>query len=280
MSLIRILRKHWGRVAIIMVATLLLLGVATYARAKWEVEHTRLNEARFVTSELDGELRVVQVTDFHNLPRAAQVDEVIHLVASANPHFIALTGDLIDTYNENLDRVEQLIEGLAGIGVPIYSVDGNHDHWAAEHTQLLDLLHRHGVTTLRDEHINVTGDWGSLTLVGVDDYFSGYGNIGKAVEAAPEDGFRFVLTHSPEILPELGSHGVDYAICGHTHGGQVRLPLIGALYQPGDHYLPRVSKGFYRNGDATLFIDSGVGITGPAYRLLNQSQVTLHRIGP
>ena len=69
-------------------------------------------------------------------------------------------------------------------------------------------------------------------------------------------------------------------MCGHTHGGQIRLPLIGALYQPGGDWFPKVSKGAYTDGDATLFVDSGAGVTGPPLRLLNQSQVTLHRIGP
>lgn len=69
-------------------------------------------------------------------------------------------------------------------------------------------------------------------------------------------------------------------MCGHTHGGQIRLPLIGALYQPGGDWFPKVSKGAYTDGDATLFVDSGVGVTGPPLRLFNQSQVTLHRIGP
>ncbi|NHB83792.1 hypothetical protein G7085_01315 [Tessaracoccus sp. HDW20] len=110
----------------------------------------------------------------------------------------------------------------------------------------------------------MTGAFGDLTLIGVDDYYTGNGDLAAAVDGAPEEGFRLVVTHSPEILPSLDRHGIDYAMCGHTHGGQIRLPLVGAIYQPGGQWFPRVSKGAYTDGDATLYIDSGSA--SPAHR--------------
>ena len=79
------------------------------------------------------------------------------------------------------------------------------------------------------------------------------------------------------MVGKLEANGIDYAMCGHTHGGQIRLPFVGAIYAPGRNFFPEYSKGPYEMGEATLFIDSGVGVTGPKYRFLNQSQVVLHR---
>ena len=272
-------RRTWRRLVLAVVA-LSLVTVGAWVRADWEVRNTRLVETTLITSELAAELRVVQVTDFHNVPRPAQVDQVVELVRGAEPDLIALTGDLVNTSNDALDPVERLVAGLATIGAPVFYVDGNHDHWSRDQQDLHGLLREHGVTILVNESLPFEGAFGRIQLVGVDDYFSGHGDLAAAVAGLPDDGFRLVLTHSPGILPELDRHDVDYAMCGHTHGGQIRLPLIGALYQPGGDWFPKVSKGVYVDGAATLFVDSGVGVTGPPLRFLNQSQVTLHRITP
>ncbi len=269
----------WRRIVAVFLAALLLM-VATVARANWEVRNTQLVETTFVTDELAGELRVVQITDFHNLPRPSQVAQIVELVRGAQPDLIALTGDFVNTSSDDLGPVEQLVKELATIDAPRFYVDGNHDKGERMQDRLHGLLERYGVRVLANEHLFFDGDFGEVQLVGVDDYYSEHGDLGAAVAGLPDDGFRLVLTHSPDILPELDTYGVDYAICGHTHGGQIRLPVIGPLYQAGGDYFPRISKGVYTEGDATLFVDSGVGVTGPQVRFLNQSQVTLHRIIP
>ncbi|MBK7820547.1 MAG: metallophosphoesterase [Tessaracoccus sp.] len=269
----------WRRIVAVFLAAL-LLTVATVARANWEVRNTQLVETTFVTDELVGELRVVQITDFHSLPRPSQVDQIVELVRGAEPDLIALTGDFVNTSRDDLEPVEHLVSGLATIDAPRFYVDGNHDQGEGVQGRLHALLESYGVRVLANENLFVDGDFGEVQLVGVDDYYSGHGDLGAAVAGLPGDGFRMVLTHSPQILPELNRYGVDYALCGHTHGGQVRVPVIGPLYQAGGDYFPKISKGVYTDGDATLFIDSGVGVTGPAVRFLNQSQITLHRIGP
>ncbi|SHI65771.1 hypothetical protein SAMN02745244_00777 [Tessaracoccus bendigoensis DSM 12906] len=262
-----------------MATAVLLVGVLTVWRATWEVRHTKLNETTYASAELSGELRVLQITDFHNLPRAGQVDSIVDLARGAEPDLIALTGDLINTHNETLDPVRQLLDGLARIDAPRFYVDGNHDHWSSDQQALHALLDEYGVTVLVNESLIFDGDFGRVQLVGVDDYFSGHGDLARAVSGLPQEAFRLALTHSPDLLPVLDDAGVDYALCGHTHGGQVRLPLLGALYQPGGDWFPKISKGPYTEGGSTLYVDSGVGVTGPPFRLFNQSQVTLHRIG-
>lgn len=266
--------------ALTLVAVLLVLAGVTLTRGVWEVHNTTTTETTFSTSELAAELRVVQLTDFHNIGRPAQVRDIVEQVRAAEPDLIALTGDLLNTSNRTLDPVRRLLAGLAELEAPRYFVDGNHDHWSADQAALHDLLETHGVTVLANSATVVEGEFGRVQLIGVDDYFSGHGDLPAAVAGLPADGFRLVLTHSPEIAPELSDNGVDYAMCGHTHGGQIRLPFIGAIYQPGGNWFPKISKGAYRFGDSTLFIDSGLGVTGPKLRLFNQSQLTLHRLGP
>lgn len=262
-----------------MFLVVIVLVAGVLARGTWETRNTRLVETVFATDELASELRVVQLSDFHNITRPAQVRDIIELVRGADPDLIAITGDLLNTHNRTVDPVRRLLQGLAEIDAPTYFVEGNHDHWSPEGDRLTELLDRFAVTTLSNSHTTVEGDFGTVALVGVDDRHSGHDDLAAAVAGLPDEGFRLVLTHSPGSLPELEGHGIDYAMCGHTHGGQIRLPFIGAIYQPGGQWFPEVSKGTYTRGTATLFVDSGLGVTGPELRLFNQSQITLHRIG-
>ena len=97
------------------VVVVFLLAGGVWSRADWEVRNTRLVETTFATSELVGELRVLQVTDFHNVPRPAQVDQIVELARGADPDLIALTGELVNTSNAALDPVERLVAGVGAL---------------------------------------------------------------------------------------------------------------------------------------------------------------------
>ena len=257
-----------------------LLAGGVWFRADWEVRNTRLVETTFATSELVGELRVLQVTDFHNVPRPAQVDQIVEVARGADPDLIALTGDLVNTSNDALDPVERLVAGLATIDAPRFYVDGNHDHWSRDQQDLHALLREYGVTILVNESLPFEGDFGRVQLVGVDDHYSGHADLATAVAGLAGDArggaagaagsggrdenrsdgvFRLVLTHSPGLLPELGDYGVDYAMCGHTHGGQIRLPLLGSPHTQGTHLSRRRSSGWFQYGHAATYISRGLG---------------------
>lgn len=269
--------RPWLLSVVVLVVLLAAAGAVVHFRGTWEVASTRLVETTHVTEELTDELRVLQISDFHSLPRAEQIDDVVALAKGARADLIALTGDLLNTHNRDLTSVERLLAGLQGAGAPVVAVDGNHDHWSSQQADLHALYRQYGVQLLVDEHFAYMGPWGRAIVVATDDHFSGHGDLTKAVEGAPDDAFRLLLTHSPGVMWQMEEHGIDYAMCGHTHGGQIRFPFLGAVYVPGGNFFPKYSKGEYQVGSSTLFIDSGVGVTGPNYRFLNQSQIVLHR---
>ncbi len=114
-------------------------------------------------------------------------------------------------------------------------------------------------------------------MIGTVDYYIGQGDLDAALAGTRPEAFRLVLTHSPDAAPALRGSAVDLAVCGHTHGGQIRFPIIGALYIPGE-WFPDYDKGWYDLAGVPLYVDSGVGTTGPRVRFLNQSQVTLFEV--
>ena len=244
-----------------------------------EINTTRLVTENTTTDELRGELRILQISDIHVRDNPTQLAQVVDLARGSRPDYIVIAGDTLNTWNEALEPLEQLFTGLAELDVPMYAVLGNHDHWSKELPQLKALYDRFNVELIDNEHRVLTGPFGKFILVGAGDAFTSHAHLSNALDGAP-DGFRFLLTHAPEIVDQLEHADIDYAVCGHTHGGQVALPFIGALYAPGQGLFPKYSRGFYQVGKARLYVDSGLGYTEPKIRFLVQSQIVLHVLHP
>jgi len=225
-------------------------------------------------------LRVLQIADFHSLPRNRQIDSIIDQAAAAKPDIVAITGDLVTTRDSDYEAVNRLFAGLRATHNNIFVVWGNHDHWnTAYHgrNRLAEVLAKHHLVLLDDDSVSLDGPWGALDVIGTDDYYSADPDLNAALAGTRPEAFRLLLTHSPEAVPALRGSGVDLAVCGHTHGGQIRLPFIGASYTPGI-WFPKYVKGWYDIDGVPLYIDSGVGTSGPPVRAFNQSQITLLEI--
>ena len=273
-------RKRWHAYLALAGAVAVVASVGVDLESEREINTTRMVTETSTVDELAGELRILQISDIHVRDNPEQIAHVVDMARESNPHIIVIAGDTLNTWNESLDPLVTLFTGLAQIGVPMYAVLGNHDHWSKDLPQLRALYARYGVELIDNEHRVLTGDYGTFTLVGAGDAFTSHAHLSKALENAPAEGFRFLLTHAPEIVDQLEQADIDYAVCGHTHGGQIALPLIGALYAPGQGLFPKYSRGFYQVGKARLYVDSGLGYTEPRIRFLVQSQIVLHVLHP
>ena len=273
------LRRHL-RLLLVLVVTAALALAGVVLRSRWEVGHTRLVTVEQTSARLRSELRVLQVTDVHDMGPGAQRDGIVARARSLHPDLVAITGDLVNANTTDLSRIEPFIAQLADLGVPVFFVPGNHDRVSGRLPAIGQMLRGHGVVVLQNAHQPLDGPWGELDVVGTDDYHTGAGNLAAAMAGTRPDAYHLVLTHSPErLFDDLARFRADLAICGHTHGGQVRLPLVGALYTPGGGLLPELDRGLFRTAESTLWIDSGVGQSIPL-RLGAQSQITLHRLLP
>lgn len=239
-------------------------------------------------------LRVAFLTDLHYGlyigpgSVAAWVDGTNDLRAD----LVLLGGDLIDARMDELspDLLRELRRLRAPLGV--YSVWGNHDYgsfgrygsrqygepradWAARREQFRAGLAGVGVTTLRNEGRAVRGD---LWLGGTDDLWFGPPDPAAALAGA---GGRATLlvTHNPDVLPTLpGPAGL--VLCGHTHGGQVRLPLLGAPVVPS-RYGQRYAMGWVTGAhDTPAYVSRGLGLSGVPLRNLCEPEIALFLLSP
>ena len=220
-------------------------------------------------------LRILQITDLHDLSRGYQRRSIIRAAERERPDLIVITGDIVHTNTTDWTRMRELVEGLVATGVPVYFSYGNHDHWDLNFDGAF--LRAAGVRVLVDEHVSADGPWGRVDLAATDDYYSGHGDLAKALAGGRPGAFTLVLSHSAEgVIPQLGRYHPDLVLSGHTHGGQVRVPVLSARVLPvatdeGRRYV----RGVFYIEQTTVYIDQGVGTTGVPLRFLAPSQVTL-----
>ena len=239
---------------------------------------------------------VVHLSDLHLGP-CVGAEDVRRSVAIANAlgaDLIALTGDFVyrsARYAEACARELAALRARYGI----YAVLGNHDVWT-DPDAVAESLRRAGVRVLRNERQALRVGSTRLWLIGVEDVgvtgFTAFGLISsisrsdfkalwkgahdaflRALEGLPLGETRLLLVHNPDFA-EMVEGRVDLVLAGHTHGGQVRLPLVGAPIVPSC-YGQKYAAGLVRAGGTQVYVNRGIGAIGLPMRFLCRPEVTL-----
>ena len=194
------------------------------------------------------------------------------MVRAQSPDAIVITGDLIDDTKGGHEPALELARGCAAIA-PTYFVTGNHEKLSPSYEAFLPELEKTGVIDLSGKTVTLEN---GVTLTGAQDAgFIGRENYtGYIASLAPEAaGYHILLAHRPEFVASYAAVGFDLALCGHAHGGQIRLPFIGGLYAPGQGKLPRYTAGLYDEGDMTMLVSRGLGNSVFPFRVNNRPEV-------
>ena len=226
-------------------------------------------------------LRVALLSDIHvagpDMP-PSRLARIVEQVNRLRPDLVVLAGDFVsdkDPATRHYPAGEGL-EPLRRVDAPLgaYAVPGNHDHWR-DIAEVTAALKAAGVRVLRNEAEAV----GPLRLGGVDDHFTGHDDLPETVAAMRGGrGSRVVLTHSPDVAPETPSD-VTLILAGHTHCGQIRLPLIGAVSYESD-YGERFSCGIRTEGPRRVVTTAGLGTSVLPIRLGAPPDLWLLTLGP
>ena len=248
---------------------------ATLVEPRWlQVTRTKIHHAGLHPG-LEG-FRVALLTDLHagGVTPLSIVRRAARAAMAERPDLIALTGDFAEDRAPGFERVLEALQGLrAPFGV--YAVPGNHDHivgierWHADleaHPEIVDLTNEARMLEVRGAR---------LCVAGVDDY--SHGDPSLEVLPPPERrDFTLLLAHDPDQAERArrGYDAVDLIVSGHTHGGQVRLPFVGALRNPaerGDLY----EEGLRRRPWTQVYTSRGVGTVHLPVRFLCRPEVAV-----
>jgi len=219
-------------------------------------------------------MRVAVLGDIHFDPlyEEAYLAGVIGHVNSLQPDLILYTGDFITAHADRMPVLGKILaQGSARLGS--YAVPGNHDHW----TGLWAITHNletNGIRVLRNKCVALPGE-DDVYLSGLDSFWSGTPDP-SILSATPEQSRHILLVHEPDTFLQLTNPRVKLQISGHTHGGQVRLPLYGAVVLPqlGHNF----ETGLYRQDGRTLYVNRGIGTLAPHIRLNCRPEVTVFEL--
>lgn len=243
-------------------------------------------------------LTIAHLSDMHVVTRtdADLTRRATDVVDRLRPDLVVLTGDFV-TYDAG--HIALCAEALAPLAARYgcYAVLGNHDVWT-DARRVAAGLGEAGITVLRGVAAPLDLDGARLWLAGIDDVgrsnrpgercdafeglWEGLLSHGVAMlDALPLDEARILLVHNPDVNEVLGARRVDLALSGHTHGGQVRLPLLGAPLLPSC-YGAKYAEGLVMAPRWPVYVNRGLGTVSPPVRLNCRPEVTLLtlRCGP
>lgn len=240
-------------------------------RMSFPVNHGRLRGRGF---------RVVQISDIHlgNYVGDEQLCWLAHRLRALEPDLLFMTGDFVNRSYREAIPAQKGLHALASIA-PAYGVLGNHDFWHGPE-ELAHLLTKAGVRMLRNEHLIIDVNGNPVILAGVDDSKTEHDDIEKAVLGMPEDTkyVRILLSHCPDLLHPASEYGFDLVLAGHTHGAQVKVPIVSSAVNRFMH--GEFERGWMSARNTALYINRGLGVVFLPLRLRSDAEVTVLELVP
>lgn len=229
--------------------------------------------------------KIVHLTDLHNYQFGSKNQHLISKVKTEAPDVIFLTGDMLNADEERTDILTDLIRQLVLIA-PVYASLGNHE---IEYVQLYgnrDLIaqmEETGAVVLDKEYLDMEINGQEVRLGGVYGYVLSPDDKEDPEQTFMEelqdtDRFKILLSHVPEGLllwKSMEQWDVDLVFSGHVHGGQVRIPFVGGLYDPEEGYFPTYTKGMFECGNGTMVLSAGLGSSRGVPRVNNLPELVV-----
>lgn len=264
------MRRLWRDIGIVATATAAGVAIAgaLYSRFVHPFQ-PRLNhqiiELPRTHKHLDG-VTIAFATDLHVGPHfsASALEPSIRMLERVNADVVLFGGDYISESPRYLKDVQGPLRRMAATAkIGAWGMLGNHDV-ANIRDRVMEMFAPTGIRILQNEAVEIETGKGPLWLVSVDDALLGSPRIEKAFAGVPADAARIAMWHEPDHAEKIEPYGPFLLLSGHTHGGQVRLPLVGPVATPkmGKRYI----SGRFEIGDMTLFVSNGIGMYRPPVR--------------
>jgi uncharacterized protein len=207
--------------------------------------------------------RIVHITDIHYKGNRRFFETVVHTINDLAPDCVCFSGDLV----ERKKFLTEALEILQTIQCPVYGVPGNHEYKSGvSFPQIAEALSATGGKWLVNQTLTLPDR--TLQIIGMD------GEQAEFPDLLP-DMKHVLLVHYPEFAAQA-TQTFDLSLVGHSHGGQIRLPLIGPIFTP--NRVGAYSLGLFRTQAGPLYVNPGIGTLGPAIRVWCRPEIVLIEI--
>ena len=234
-----------------------------------------------IPESFDG-LKIVHITDIHynRTFKEKELENLVKKINLINPDIIVLTGDLLDKKINEPNAKEVLSKYLKQMNAKLgkYAVNGNHDlkydyyYDILEQSNFINLNNTYDLIYYKDyEPIIITGISSYFDKMEIKDKLENYKNYIKDNDIK----YKILLLHEPDMVENIDEN-FDLILAGHSHNGQVKLPLIGSVILPNG--AKRYYKEHYTINNAELYISSGLGTSNLPLRFMNHPSFNFYRI--
>ena len=223
-----------------------------------------------------GDLRIVQISDLHNVTLWWQKDYIPKRVKALLLDLIVITGDIVDSNHTDIDSALYTAGELAKIA-DTYYVTGNHEYWldAKEQNKLFNGLDTRGVKILDNSYEYLTLNGRRYALIGLDDKSLGDNTLKDIIADIDSNVMTITLAHEPQYISYYSTAGTDYVITGHAHGGQMILPGVGPLVAPDQGFNPTFTDGVVERNGTKMIISRGLGNSVIPFRVFNYPEIVV-----
>ena len=265
--------------AIVAILILLIIWIA-YGNTDLEIYKYNV-KSEDIPSEFDN-FRIVQISDLHNAEFGENNEKLLLMLKQADADIIAITGDMIDSRNTDIDVAISFAQKAVNIA-PVYYVNGNHESRVlGEYEKLKQGLTDAGVNILENSSADITIGDEAITLIGINDPTFRMDIVDDTMEqniahqlvnVIPDnDNYKVLLAHRPEYF-DVYAGKVDLVLSGHAHGGQFRIPFIGGLVAPGQGFFPEYYEGSHIKENTEMIVSRGIGNSIIPFRINNKPEI-------
>lgn len=201
--------------------------------------------------------RLIHFSDLHHKGDLAFLHEVVNTINQCQPDAVCFTGDLV----ENRKFFPEVLAALAGIHAPVFGVPGNHDYWSRiPFAEVEKCLAVNGGAWLLNRSQLIAN--GKINLIGLAGWYPS-----DPLPPAMPGAMNIALMHYPVWAKQLNGRQFDLLLAGHSHGGQVRLPLFGAVFLPSN--VDEYDRGLFKTPAGMMYVNAGIGYIGNYHVRLN-----------
>ena len=234
------------------------------------------------SEKITAPVRLAVISDLHSMDFANSNADLYSKIAKAKPDLILTVGDMISDKNCDAQGIEyhkEVLTKLCDIA-PVYCSLGNHERHSTQLESIKESIAQAGAVLLERSYADVELNGNKLRLFGLSYYLSwdeeANGFISEAL-LTDSDVFSLLLCHNPEFYVwGIKNYPIDLMVSGHTHGGMLKLPLLGPVYAPEQGWFPEYAAGFYKEENGYLAVTTGLG-SSPEYmpRVFNRPEIMI-----